>query len=151
MKEHLVRHGSKHTIQVHTTKRNKQQQKQKQKNCTHFQNKNNEKPEKRSLTKTKARGKNENRWVHSLTHIHRHALAHPPSHTHIEEMDTSPKSPNTKTTRDIPKLCNAVSQCPQWSCPPRFAPATEGLFFCGRGCTKECIITCRGKKSLAVP
>ena len=30
MKEHLVRHGSKHKIQVHTTKRNKRQQKQKQ-------------------------------------------------------------------------------------------------------------------------
>ena len=53
MKEHLVRHGSKHKIQVHTTKRNKQQQKQKQ-NHTHFQSKNNEKPEKRSLTKTSA-------------------------------------------------------------------------------------------------
>ena len=45
MKEHLVRHGSKHKIQEHTTKRNKQQQKQKQ-NRTYFQNKNNEKPEK---------------------------------------------------------------------------------------------------------
>jgi len=45
MKEHVVRHGSKHKIQVHTTKRSKQQQKQKQ-NRTHFQNKN-EKPEKR--------------------------------------------------------------------------------------------------------
>ena len=45
MKEHPVRHGGKHKIQVHTTKRNKQQQKQKQ-NRTHFQNKNNEKPEK---------------------------------------------------------------------------------------------------------
>ena len=43
MKEHMVRHGSKHKIQVHTTKRNKQQQKQ---NRTHFQNKNNKKPEK---------------------------------------------------------------------------------------------------------
>ena len=41
MKEHLVRHGSKHKIQGHTTKRNKQQQKQ---NHTHFQNKDNEKP-----------------------------------------------------------------------------------------------------------
>ena len=30
MKEHLVRHGSKHKIQVHTTKRNKQQQQQQQ-------------------------------------------------------------------------------------------------------------------------
>ena len=30
MKEHLVRHGSKHKIQVHATKRNKWQQKQKQ-------------------------------------------------------------------------------------------------------------------------
>ena len=83
MKEHLVRHGSKHKIQVHTTKRNKQQQKQKQ-NHTHFQNINNEKPEKRSLTKTKARGKKEEKKIdgcskhtHSLTHIHRHALAHP--------------------------------------------------------------------------
>ena len=36
VKEHLVRHGSKHKIQVHKTKRNKQQQKQ---NRTHFQNK----------------------------------------------------------------------------------------------------------------
>ena len=35
IKERLVRHGSKHKIQVHTTKRNKQQQKQ---NRTHFQN-----------------------------------------------------------------------------------------------------------------
>ena len=80
MNEHLVRHGSKHKIQVHTTKRNKQQQKL---NRTHFQNKNNEKPERRSLTKTKARGKNENGWVqqtHTLTHIHRHALAPPPTH-----------------------------------------------------------------------
>ena len=33
MKEHLARHGSKHKIQVHTTKTNKQQQKQ---NRTHF-------------------------------------------------------------------------------------------------------------------
>ena len=54
MKEHLVRHGSKHKIQVHTTKRNEQQQKQ---NRTHFQNKN-EKSEKRSLTKTKGDGAN---------------------------------------------------------------------------------------------
>ena len=61
MKEHLVRHGSKHKIEVHTTKRNKWQQKQKQ-NRTHFQNKKRETRE-RSLTKTKARGKNENRWV----------------------------------------------------------------------------------------
>ena len=33
MKEHPTRHGSKHKIQVHTTKRNKQQQKQ---HRTHF-------------------------------------------------------------------------------------------------------------------
>ena len=47
MKEHLVRHGSKHRIQVHTTKRNKQQKKKKkiEKDRPHFQNKN-EKPEK---------------------------------------------------------------------------------------------------------
>ena len=38
MKEHLVRHGSKHKIQMHTTKSNKRQHKQKQ-NRTHFQNK----------------------------------------------------------------------------------------------------------------
>ena len=38
MKEHLVWHGSKHKIQVYTTKRNKWQQKRKQ-NRTHFQNK----------------------------------------------------------------------------------------------------------------
>ena len=55
-KERLVKHGSKHKIQVHTTKRNKQQQKQKQ-HRMHFQNKNNEKPEKGSLTQTKARRK----------------------------------------------------------------------------------------------
>ena len=39
---------------------------------------NNEKPEKRSLTKTKARGKNENRWVqqtHTLTHSQTQSLA----------------------------------------------------------------------------
>ena len=102
MKEHLVRHGSKHKIQVHTTKRNKQQQKQKQ-NPTPFQNKNNEKSEKRSLTKTKARGKKENRWVqqtHTLTHSHTQtrACTHPrisqnagkikqvsPSHTRISQ------------------------------------------------------------------
>ena len=29
VKEHLVRHGSKHKMQVHTTERNKQQQKRK--------------------------------------------------------------------------------------------------------------------------
>ena len=87
MKEHLVRHDSKHKIQVHTIKRNKQQHKHKQ-NRTHFQNKNNEKPEKRrSLTKTKARGKNENRWVqqtHTLTHSHTLTRActstQPPTH-----------------------------------------------------------------------
>ena len=62
MKEHLVRHGSKHKIPVHTTKRNKRQQKQKQ-NRTHFQNKKQRETRERSLTKTKARGKNENRWV----------------------------------------------------------------------------------------
>ena len=45
MKGHLVRHGSKHKIQVHTTNRNKNKVKQKQ-NRTHFQSKNNEKPEK---------------------------------------------------------------------------------------------------------
>ena len=46
----MVRHGNKcKCIQQKETK-------QKQ-NRTHFQNKNNEKPEKRSLTKTKARGK----------------------------------------------------------------------------------------------
>ena len=56
MKEHLVRHDSKHKIQVPTTKRRKQLQKQKQ-NRKHFQNKNNEKPENRSLTKTILRGK----------------------------------------------------------------------------------------------
>ena len=60
IKEHLVRHGSKHKIQVHTTKRNKRQQKQ---NRTHFQNKKQPETRERSLTKTKARGKNENRWV----------------------------------------------------------------------------------------
>ena len=32
MKEHLVRHGSKHKIQVHTTKRNKQQKEIKRNN-----------------------------------------------------------------------------------------------------------------------
>ena len=53
MKEHLVRHDSKHKIQVPTTKRKEEKKKkkklQKQKqNRKHFQNKNNEKPEKRS-------------------------------------------------------------------------------------------------------
>ena len=69
--------------------------------------------------------------THSLTHSHRQTRACTPTQPpiHIEEMDTSPKSPHTKTTRDIRKLFNAVSQWPQWSCPPRFAPATEGLFF----------------------
>ena len=86
MKEHLVRHDSKHKIQVHTIKRNKQQHKQKQ-NRTHFQNKNNEKPEKRRpLTKTKARGKMNidgySKHTHSLTHIHRHTRTHPHTHTH---------------------------------------------------------------------
>ena len=55
MKEHLVRHGSKHKIQVHTTKRNKHQQKQ---NRTHFQNKKQRETRERSLTKTKARASN---------------------------------------------------------------------------------------------
>ena len=36
VKEHLVRHGSKHKIQVHSTTTTKQQQKQNQ-NRTHFQ------------------------------------------------------------------------------------------------------------------
>ena len=40
VKEHLVRHGSKHKIQVHTTKRNKQQKIIiKKKKHTHFRNK----------------------------------------------------------------------------------------------------------------
>ena len=89
MKEHLVRHGSKHKIQVHTTKSNKRQQKQKQ-NRTHFQNKKQRETRERSLTKTKARGKNENRWVqqtHTLTHsltytdtcLHIHPPTYPPT------------------------------------------------------------------------
>ena len=81
MKEHLVRHGSKHKIQVHTTKRNKQQQKQKQ-NRTHFQNKKQPETRERSLTKTKARGKNENRWVqqtHTLTYTDTRLHIHPPT------------------------------------------------------------------------
>ena len=68
MKEPLVRHGSKHKIQVHTTKRNKRQQKQKQ-NRTHFQNKKPRETRERSLTKTKARGKTENRWVQQTHRI----------------------------------------------------------------------------------
>ena len=83
MKEHQVRHGSKHKTQVHTTKRNKQQQKQKQ-NRTHFQNKNNDKPEKSSLTKTKARGKKEEKKIdgcskHTLTHSHTQTRACTPT------------------------------------------------------------------------
>jgi len=72
MKEHLVWHGSKHKRQVHTTKRNKRQQKRKQ-TRTHFQNKKQRETRERSLTKTKARVQNENRWVqqtHTLTHSH---------------------------------------------------------------------------------
>ena len=49
MKEHLVRHGSKNKIQVHTPKRNKRQQKQ---NRTHFQNKKQRETREKSLTKT---------------------------------------------------------------------------------------------------
>ena len=78
MKEHLVRHGSKHKIQVHTTKRNKRQQKQKQ-NRTHFQNKKQRETRERSLTKTKARGKNENRWVQQT-----HTLTYTDTRLHIE-------------------------------------------------------------------
>ena len=79
MKEHLVRHGSKHKIQVHTTKRNKRQQKQ---NPTHFQNKKQPETRERSLTKTKARGKNENRWVqqtYTLTYTDTRLHIHPPT------------------------------------------------------------------------
>ena len=82
MKEHLVRHGSNHKIQVHTTKRNKRQQKQKQ-NRTHFQNKKQTETRERSLTKTKARGKNENRWVqqtYTLTYTDTRLHIHPPTH-----------------------------------------------------------------------
>ena len=94
MKEHLVWHGSKHKIQVNTTKRNKRQQKRKQ-NRTHFQNKKQRETRERSLTKTKARVKNENRWVqqtHTLTYSHtRHALAHPPARPPTHTHTPSPK------------------------------------------------------------
>ena len=98
MKEHLVRHGSKHKIQVLTTKRNKRQQKRKQ-NRTHFQNKKQRETRERSLTKTKARVKNENRWVQ---HTHTHSLTYTtractstrppplppplPPHTHTQDL-----------------------------------------------------------------
>ena len=62
MKEHLLWHGSEHKMQVRTTKRNKQQQNKRQQETREI-----------SLTKTKARVKNENRWVqqtHTLTHSH---------------------------------------------------------------------------------
>ena len=66
MKEHLLWHGSEHKMQVRTTKRNKQQQNKRQQETREI-----------SLTKTKARVKNENRWVqqtHTLTHSYtRHA------------------------------------------------------------------------------
>ena len=68
-KEHLVRHGSKHKIQVHTTKRNK--------NKIVRISKNNEKPE---IERKKIDGYSKH--THSLTHIHRHALAHTPARAH---------------------------------------------------------------------
>ena len=57
MKEHLVWHGSKHKIQVHTTKRNKGQQEQ-NKIVRISKTKQQRETRERSLTKTKARGKN---------------------------------------------------------------------------------------------
>ena len=97
VKEHLVWHGSKHEIQVHTTKRNKRQQKRKQ-NRTHFRNKKQRETRERPLTKTKARVNFLNRWVqqpHSLTHSRTLTRActstRPPTHPHTHTQDYSSK------------------------------------------------------------
>ena len=96
VKEHLVRHGSKHKMQVHTTERNKQQQKQ---NRTHFQNKKQRETRERLLTKTNAGEKMEidGCSIHTLTHSHAltractstHPPIHPPPspHTHAHTQD----------------------------------------------------------------
>ena len=81
MKEHLLWHGSKHKIQVHTAKRNKRQQK----NEIVRISKTKQKRETReiSLTKTKARGKKIDGYCkHTLTHSHTLTRTCTSTHTH---------------------------------------------------------------------
>ena len=85
MKEHLVRHVSKHKIQVHTTKRNKQQQKQKIKSYSFPKRKQRETREKKVINQNKSQREKMkidgySKHTHSLTHIHRHLHTHPPTH-----------------------------------------------------------------------